>query len=254
MRLNQRLAITVAVTLALIVGGAGAMLLVDRDGASLNRTAQAQEFNSERGIFVDGEGQVTVAPDTAFVTVGVQLEGEEVEDLREEANSRMDAVIQQLQEDGIDERDIRTITYDISVKRDWEARDHPIVGYTLTHLIEVKVVDIDETGNVIDSALDSGANIVGNIRFEVEDRAGAIRQAREQAMQDAFDKAEHLAELGGVALGAPIRISESSPSLPPVYYDEMAPREMADEAVAATPIQPGESVITVHVSITYAIE
>jgi uncharacterized protein len=167
----------------------------------------------------------------------------------------MDDVIEAIKEAGIPESDIRTITYDISVKRDWEQRGQPIVGYVLTHMIEVKVTDIDEVGTIIDVALDNGANSVGNIRFEVEDRAGAIRDARELAMQDALDKAEHLAELGGVSLGSPIRISESSPSLPPVYYEEMAAADMdmAEEGVARAPIQPGESIVTVYVNVVYAI-
>jgi uncharacterized protein len=251
MESRNRLTLAIAVIAILIAGGSAILLMVDRDPVA---PVQAQEFTGDRGITVQGEGQVSVVPDTATVVLGVQLDGEEIDALREEANSRMDAVIAGLQADGIAEGDIRTVTYDISVRRNWEHPDAPITGYILTHLVEVKISDIDRTGEVIDNALSNGANNVGSIHFDVEDRAGVIRQAREQAMSEAREKAEHLAQLGGVNLGAPVAIRESSPALPPIYYDE--PAYEVDEAADAfiqTRVEPGESIVTVYVTVVYAI-
>lgn len=252
MSTSQRLTLAIAAVAVLLFGATAALLLTNRETTP---SVQAQETGMDRGITVQGEGQISVVPDTAKVVLGVQLEGEEIEPLREDASTRMNDVVDGLKDDGIAEGDIRTVTYDISVNRNWEKPDAPITGYILTQLVEVKIADIDRTGEIIDNALDNGANNVGNIRFEVEDRAGVIRQAREQAMNDARDKAEHLAELGGVGLGAPIKITEASPSLPPIYYDGAEfDRAVMDEEAAMSGVEPGESIVTVHVNVTYSIE
>lgn len=252
MQIGQRLALGISVIAILALGAVFALVLTNQETTS---PAQAQEPLMDRGIHVYGEGRVTIVPDTARVLLGVQIEGEEIEDLREDANERMNEVIEGLEEAGIPERDIRTVTYDISVKRDWERPGQPITGYVLTQLVEVRITDIDAVGDIIDGALDNGANNVGHIQFEVEDREGAIRQAREQAMDEARSKAEHLADLGGVGLGTPIKIDEVSPALPPIYYEEpVMEMDEAADGIMPSRIAPGESVITVTVNVTYAIE
>lgn len=269
MRTGQRLTAIVAALALVIAGGTAFFALTDRGGDSPVPSAQAQPLPEERGIRVDAEGQISVEPDTARVTVGIEVEGQEIGQLRETANTRMNDVIDSLTGEGIDEADIRTVAYDIHtvddsrppqpVPEDTEedsddgASDEPT--YRLIQLLEVKVSDIDMTGDVIDLALDAGANRINGIRFEVEDRAGAIEQARERAVENARAKAEHLAQLTGMNLGAPLSIQERSPSLPAAGYDGAAAieQEMA-EADTAAPIQPGESTITVSVNIVYGIE
>jgi uncharacterized protein YggE len=73
-------------------------------------------------------------------------------------------------------------------------------------------------------------------------------QAREKAMADAKSKAEQIARLGGVTLGKPTYISESS------YYP--TPITVRTDAIAPTvetPISPGEMDITITVQVVYAI-
>lgn len=263
---GQRLTAIVAALALVIAGGAVMVALSSQDGGSPGQVAQAQTIGEDRGIAVDGEGQISVQPDTARVTLGIEAEGQDIGAMREDANSRMNTVIDALQDAGISEEDIQTVAYDISVQRD----DHPPepvpegsdedgsadegpTTYRLIQLVRVTVHDIDQTGDIIDLALDEGANRVNGVHFEVEDREGAIAQARELAVENARQKAEHLAELTGVSLGAPLAIQDHSPGLPAVSMDVAAvEREMA--ADGAAPIQPGESTISVNVRIVYAIE
>jgi uncharacterized protein YggE len=281
-------------------------------------------------------GQVSVTPDIARIILGVEVQGSNLDALREDADTRMNDVIDALEESGIPSEDIRTIAYDIWVREEpiqpfdpgrepvpeleeELEEEHDVVtdddvttdedddavttdddddtattddddavttdddddavtddddeavttdeaereefdpepgvqSYTLVQLVEVRITDIEMVGDVIDTALDAGANRVGSISFEVEDRQGAIEQAREQAVDEARNKAEHLAELTGVSLGPPLKIDESSPSGIPVEYEDAAmDMEVAEEAGSAR-IAPGQQVITVSVYITYNIE
>jgi uncharacterized protein len=314
--------ITAAIAaIALVFAGALAAFVFSGGGDASPRTVQAQEYYDNRGISVQGEGQVSVTPDVANIVLGVQVEGSDLGELRSNADSRMSDVIDALQEIGIAEEDIRTVTYDIWVQEqprdprpileepvrdeevevdeeeevtdedavteedddvtdDEDVTDEEEVSddtevtdevtteeadegldtdpgaqtYVLVQLVQVRIIDIDQVGEVIDTALDSGANRVGSISFDVEDRQGAVEEARAAAVEQARQKADHLAELTGVSVGIPLKIEESSPYWP-AFAEEFA---MEDAAVAAEEamarVEPGQQVITVNVYITYDIE
>lgn len=256
----------------------------------------------DRGISVEGHGQISVSPDVAHVTLGVEREGSDLESIRFDADERMNSMIDALIELGIEESDIRTIVYDIWVRddridpmsseprtgvdeaetpesptsedddeemtdddavtdedEDEDAEIEPDVDtqtYVLTQLVQVRVADIDMTGEVIDTALDNGANRVSNISFEIEDRQGAIEQAREIAVDEARAKAEHLASLTDVSLGSPLRIDEHSPSgaVMRMEMEDVAMDMDAADGEMMSRIEPGEQVISVYVYITYGID
>jgi uncharacterized protein len=243
-----------AIAGALFISGCAGAYMAGRDGATGGPVA-AQETGMDRAINVTGEGRVAIVPDTARVVLGVQVEGEDLAELRSEANERMNTVLEGLEADGVPENRIRTVAYDISVMRDWSRDTQPIIGYHISYLVEVKVQPIDEASVIIDNALDNGANFVGSISFDVEDRADAIRQARELAMEDARAKADHLAELGGVNRGAPISITEGQLSTPPIPYQrDLGMGEVAADEDMSVAISPGETEIVVNVSVSYAID
>jgi uncharacterized protein len=217
-------------------------------GAAPVASAQQQEA-SEGTISVTGEGQVTQVPDAASAVVGVEVTGDDLSEVLADANERMDAVISSIIDQNIPEENIQTEVFSIRVERDRDMADRPITGYTVVNMVRVTVTPIEQIANVIDEAVDAGANQVGNIGFAVEDRDAAIRQAREQAMSNAREKAEHFAELGDVSLGPVVSISETGTAPPP-------PRPVADVAVEApeTPIEPGEEAVSVTVEVVYSIE
>jgi uncharacterized protein len=310
MKRPQRLLAVAAAFALVLVGAMGAVLLAGGNGSPSPQTVQAQEMMRDRGISVEGQGQISVSPDVAYVSLGVEVEGSDLESLRADADERMNDVVDALLDLGIEDSDIQTTVYDIrvheervepfdqSAQPDTATSDEPEpasedeadeadeaddaadeaddavtteeddedadlepgveVGtqtYILTQMVQVRIADIDMVGEVIDTALDSGANRVSNIRFEVEDRQDAIEQARELAVEEARAKAEHLAELTGVSLGFPLQIDESSPSGPAMRMEDVAMEmDAADDGMMASRIEPGEQVISVWVWITYGIE
>lgn len=293
----QRLTTAVAAIALLFAGAAGALLMAERDGNPGPRTALAQEQPEERGINVDGQGEISVTPDVANIMLGIEVEGTDLERIREDSDDRMNDVVDALLDMGFKEGDLQTVTYDIQVVDEPDEPVREVEGsdieekseieesdveedaeeeaaeidedtdeaavddedvaeqtFRIVQMLQVRVSDIDSAGEVIDTALDSGANRVAGVSFEAEDRDDAIREARELAVEDARQKAEHLAELTGVEVGEPLWIDERSPSGPPERMEEVA-MEMDDAADGAMPrIEPGEQTISVNVDIVYAIE
>jgi hypothetical protein len=215
---------------------------------------QASNGSGSEGVSVSGEGRVAAAPDMAVLSVGVSTKEDTVAAANSAVQAAMDRLLSSLEADGIAEEDIQTTQFSISPEYDYQFSEPRLTGYRVTHMLQVKVRDIDRAGEVIDDAVEAAGDLVqvGSITLTIDDTSALAKQARELAMADAKAKAEELARLADVELGKPISISESSytPS-PPVYYDRaIAGAEMAP---ATTSISTGELEVVVSVQITYGI-
>lgn len=218
---------------------------------NVNSTSSAETT----GITVSGHGEVQAVPDTAFIDIGVQSTAANVADARDQAAKAADAVISSLKKNGVADKDIQTTGLSIQPQYDYKNQGEPkITGYMVTNTVTAKVRKLDTLSNVIDDGVAAGGDDVRlqGISFKVEDNAKVLQQAREAAMKDAKDKAEQLAKLGGVKLGAPQAISETQ-STPPQPLMDSAIRAQA-AAGAATPIEPGTNSITVDVQVRWGIE
>lgn len=207
-------------------------------------------------ITVRGTGSISAKPDMATIQVGVQIQNTSLDTAQTDAANKMDAIMKQLKDAGIADKDISTSQYNVEPVMNYRDNQPPeVTGYRVTNIVSVKVRDLTKAGKLIDSLVSSGANSLYGISFGFSDPSALMKQAREQAMQDAKDKAQQLATLGGVGLGAPIVIEDAGSNMP------VAPVPMADAGMAAgqskmasTAITPGEQEIRADIAVTYAIK
>ena len=229
-----------AVGLALVAAACGSETTVQAPG-------------TENGISVSGRGEVEAPPDVAIVSVGVEVREDTVAAARERAAELAQAVIDSLEDNGVEERDIRTTSFSIQPQYDFNRDEEPrITAYIVRNTVEVTVREIDEAGDIIDDAVEAGGDDVRfqGIRFDIDDTTALVEQARELAMDDARAKAEQLADLADVGLGDPIAITESSSTAPPPIFvgrDDLAAEE-------GTPIEPGTASVSVSVNVVWEIE
>lgn len=202
---------------------------------------------------VTGEGISVVKPDIAYVTVGVESLGSTVKQTQDKINTSMSNVFTSLKKIGIDEKDIKTINYSINPTYDWTSGRQKITGFSANTNLQIKVRDIDKVNDVIDQAIASGANQVGGISFDVDNKEKAENEARTQAVDQAKKKAQQAASIAGFKLGKIINYSESDNNFPrPVNYGGGLMLEKS--AAPATDIQAGSSEIKITVSLSYQIE
>jgi uncharacterized protein YggE len=205
----QRTWVPLAVVLGLLVM-VGAVL----SGTASMRLRQAAAQDTvtvQRSISVSGEGRVSLPTDTATLTLGAEVFDPDAAAAQREVQRRMEAILSVFRQAGIPESKVKTVMYSMSVERDWN-QPTTVIGYRVTHLVEVQVQPVERTGDLLNRAVQAGANAVTNISLSVSNPAAALRQARELAVRDAREKAAQLAQLSGVALGAPLRIVESTSS------------------------------------------
>ncbi|MBU2536384.1 MAG: SIMPL domain-containing protein [Chloroflexota bacterium] len=209
------------------------------------------------GIWVTGEGKVSVVPDVAILSLGVEVQSSSVAEAQSYAATVMTAVIDELDNSGIAEKDIKTQQFSIYPVRRWSEKDgrEVLVGYRVTNMVTVKVRNVEDTGTVIDAVARAGGDYikVNSISFTVDDPSVYYEEARELAMADAKARAEQLADLGKVKLGRPTYISESGASMP-VVREFYAGAPMPAPAAAPTSISPGETEIRLSVQVAYSID
>ncbi len=214
----------------------------------------AINLNSQQeGIVVSGEGKVTVTPDIANVSLGIEARAATVTEAQNQAASAMTKIMDTLSGNGVAKKDIRTQYFNISKVTRWDdkTQQEVVLGYQVTNSVTAKIRNIEKTGTIIDAVVVAGGDLtrINSIYFSVDDPTQYEKEARDNAMADAKNKAEQLATLAGVRLGKPTYISENLYLPSPIF------KGAAMEAVAAptTPISPGETDITLTVQVTYAI-
>ena len=225
--------------------------------APLKPAATGGNAGQNTGIWVTGEGKVTVVPDVAILSVGVQAQEASVARAQAEASTAMNAVISELKSAGVADKDIKTQSFNIQQLTRWDNdKQQPIViGYQVNNVVTARVRQVNNTGAVLDAIARAGGDFtrVNGISFTVDDPSPFQKQARQKAMADAGAKARQLADSAGVKLGAPLYINESGGNVPIPYLQGAMAAAGPVPAPAPPPISPGEMDITLNVQVVYEI-
>ena len=142
---------------------------------------------------------------------------------------------------------IKTISYSVSpvYNNPPPGQNASIVAYMVTNIVEVTLTDLTQTGKVIDTAIQSGANRVQGISFDLQDRTPLVAQALKAAAARALSQANAIASGLNVHTGSVLHASESVNSPGPVFG--------AITAAPTTPIQTGLIVVQASVTVEVAI-
>lgn len=163
-----------------------------------------------RSVTVVGEGAVNIEPDVATARIGVVVLRTTVREASSEANEIMQGVKAALIAQNIEERDIQTRHFDISAERYGPEGllSEEQVQYRVRNTANVTIRDLDNIGDILDAAIEAGANAIGSVRFSLESPAAVESRVRAMAVADARAKAEELAALIGVSVGEVSEVSE----------------------------------------------
>jgi uncharacterized protein YggE len=202
-------------------------------------------------ISVTGEAHISVPPDMAQIDAGVTSEAKTAREASDANNAAMGKVLLALKGAGIDEKDYQTSRLSLQAQNSIPKQGVPstIIGYRASNRVTIRLRDVTKVASAIDTLVGAGANDIGGINFTVSQASKLLDDAREQAVADARRKAEIYAKAAGVALGAPISISEGG-AAQPVFRTKMA----LPMAAAPTPIAQGEETLSITVGMTWAIK
>ncbi len=200
------------------------------------------------GITVIGTGMARGTPDIAFITVGVESNRATAQEAQRETADKTNAVVTQLRNMGVAEKDLRTSGLNLSPV--FGDKGNMITGYRATNDVRVTVQEIGRTGELMDAAVTAGANRGGQISTGFKDDSRMRLEALDGAMRSAQQKAEALATAAGVSLAGVESITEDVTSGP--QPTDMGVRA-APAAAAPSPVLPGELSVSARVRVTFRL-
>ena len=200
-------------------------------------------------VSVTGTGRVTLAPDRATFTAGVQTVSVSLSAATQENGTRMSAVLAALRRAGAADRELRTAAVSIYPQQGpQEGRPPRIVGYQVSNSVSVTRADPAGVGRLLEAAVDAGANTVSGVSFAVSDPARGRDGALQAAFADARAKAEVLARAAGRALGRAIAITEGTAGSPlPI------PMMRAQAMGGGMPVESGTEEVSFTVSVVFEL-
>ncbi len=209
-------------------------------------------------ISVSGSGIIEVEPNQATVYLGVETQSENVTEALEENSLKMEVVIEAMEKLGISKDSIETSYFNIYPVIDYETKGEEIVGYRVNNEITVELTDLGEIGEVIEEAINAGANKVRRIEFGLtEDKEKALRnEAIKEACEDAKSKADAIASGFGLAIIKVSAIRESGVYVEPYWsrgFEYAIPIPAPTPALMEIPppIEPKEVKVSATIDVVY---
>lgn len=205
-------------------------------------------------ITVVGEGKVTLEPDIARVTIGVETVTSTVKEASDQNRETVEAVLAALTEQGVAEEDLQTSGFSIYAER--FGADGPLdegdIRYRVSNNVSVTIRQLDAVGTILDAAIEAGANNIYGVEFAVDEPGVSESEARQAAIEDATAKATELAELVGLSLGQVVSVSEVVGAGGGYYAGNFAEQARAFGG-GGTPITPGQLDLVMQLQVIFSI-
>ena len=228
------------------------LFLYSKFGPSLPLSVLSQQKGEP--LVVTETGNATAVPDIAKITLGITESGSSLKAVQNSVNTKSQALTDSLKKLGVEEKGIKTTSYNLYPEYDYQSKPQILTGYRLTTNYRVTIRDFDKVNDAIVAATAAGANITGGVSFEVNDETKnkALTEAREEAVAKAKEKAQSLAKAAGITLGKIINITEETTPAYPVPLAERAVGLGSTTTETTSPdINPGETEFTVTVSLSW---
>lgn len=202
---------------------------------------------------VKGNAVVTVSPDIAHITLGVETSHSSAERATQENARKMANVFVALKNLELEDYDISTSGYSVysydEFKKNSDNEDVVVTTYKVRNNINIKTKDLNETGTIVDVAVKAGANQIHGIWFDLNDKQELQLQALKLAIDQAKAKGTAMADASGISLGGIASLTEDYATHAPMQESMMMRNTLGGSA--GTSFNPGDVEITAQVTIEY---
>lgn len=170
--------------------------------AGLMLPAHASE--TARRVSVGGEGQVSVRPDRAKLSLAAEAIHLDVKTAEAQVNTVVRTFVEAARKLGTREEHLSTAGVSVQPEYVWDEklRNNRLTGYRVRRDMQLTVTELERIGDFILSATRAGVTQISSPTLESSRAKELSRQALARAAEDARDKARVLAETLGVRLGS----------------------------------------------------
>ncbi len=224
--------------------------------AVLSVGAVCMTYAAEGEINVSGVGVVQANPDTAELSLNIEVNEKTAQAAQQENNRLTEAVTKAMTDMNVKQSDIVTAYTSVypSYRYDDVTGKRIVTGYYASTTLRVTTKDIDNAGKYIDAALQAGATGSDGVTFSIADQSIYYAQALQAAVKNAETSATAIAQAYGKSLGAVKKVTELSSTS---YYVDSSNYSIesgggvANADAAKTTISYGKMDVTASISVTY---
>jgi len=202
---------------------------------------------------ITATGKTTRVPDLATIRAGVVTQAPTAAAALSDNANRMSAVLSALKRAGIQPRDIATANVSLQPQYRYEDNKPPVItGYQATNTVSIRFRDIAKSGAILDALVAQGANQIDGPNLSLDQPDAALDEARVDAVKRAQARALLYAKAAGLSVSRILTIAEGGeiagpPPPMPVY-------RMAAAKAADTQVMPGESDVTVTITVRFLLK
>lgn len=170
----------------------------------------AAQDDDRSTVTVSGEGTATAQPDQAVVRFGVVTQAQTAEKARTQNATAARNAMNAVRNLDVPEEKMRMESLRLQPRYEYDDDERTLVGYEATRQVVVELGRLEVLPQLVADVVESGANRLSNISYQLSDRTQFRNEALRKAARAARNKARLLAETLDAELG-PIRaINEQS--------------------------------------------
>ncbi len=204
-------------------------------------------------VTASGEAVITVEPDQAEIDIGVVTQARNAPDATRENADKLTRVMGEIKKMLGKGDEVKTASYSLNPNYRYPQGGKPeLAGYTATNILRIRTGTLANVGKLIDGAMQSGANTIQRLLFNLKDEQAAQLQALRLASAKAKAKAEAMAEALGLRVVSILSITEGERGVRPIVMAQARGAQMETLAAAPTPVEAGT--IEVRSSVTLTAE
>lgn len=230
---------------------AAALLVFSVAGTNL---AAAAEPNT---IAVSGMAEQEVAPDMAYIDVGINVRAADAETARTQEAQIASQIRRALLGLAITDNDLQNTSYYLYQEYKVDRSGVRTADkYVLDSSIKVTVKDLDKLSQVIDNVVEAGATNISNITYALSTQNIIQRQLLATAVENARDKAAVVANAGSRTLGnmlsADINSFDGGTIVAYGANKLRSTTNLAEDGVA-TKLSPGKIKLNARVQVVFSL-
>ena len=230
---------------------AAALLAFSVAGTNL---AAAAEPNT---IAVSGMAEQEVAPDMAYIDVGINVRADDAETARTQEAQIASQIRRALLGLAITDNDLQNTSYYLYQEYKVDRNGVRTADkYVLDSSIKVTVKDLDKLSQVIDNVVEAGATNISNITYALSTQNIIQRQLLATAVENARDKAAVVANAGSRPLGnmlsADINSFDGGTIVAYGANKLRSTTNLAEDGVA-TKLSPGKIKLNARVQVVFSL-
>lgn len=221
---------------------------------AVTNLAAAAEPNT---IAVSGMAEQEVAPDMAYIDVGINVRADDAETARTQEAQIASQIRRALLGLAITDNDLQNTSYYLYQEYKVDRNGVRTADkYVLDSSIKVTVKDLDKLSQVIDNVVEAGATNISNITYALSTQNIIQRQLLATAVENARDKAAVVANAGSRTLGnmlsADINSFDGGTIVAYGANKLRSTTNLAEDGVA-TKLSPGKIKLNARVQVVFSL-